>query len=134
MEDIIESIPKTMEKFLGCAGQMVKPSPDTVEALVGKVKKGKLATISQLREKIARDFNVDAACPAATLKALQLISKKEQAKCFWRIVKEKGELISKFPGGVEGHAELLQREGHKIDFSKKVPVVADYGSKLSKFA
>jgi len=133
MEDIIETIPKTMEKFLGCAGQMVKPSPDTVEALVGKVTKGKLATISQLREKIARDFNVDTACPAATLKALHLISKKEQAKCFWRIVKEKGELISKYPNGVEGHAELLQNEGHKIDFSKKVPVVAGYESKLSKF-
>ena len=133
MEDVIESIPKTMEKFLGCSGQVVKPSPDTVEALVAKVKKGKLATVPQLREKIARDFNVDTACPAATLKALQLISKKDQAKCFWRIVKANGELISKFPNGVEGHAELLQGEGYRIDFSRKVPVVVDYALKLAEF-
>lgn len=133
MEDIIEPIPKTMEKFLGCSGQMVKPSVDTVETLIGKIKKGKLVTLSQLREKIARDLKVSTACPAATLKALQLISKKEKAKSFWRIVKEKGELIAKFPNGVEGHAERLQAEGHKIDFSKKVPVVVGYESKLSAF-
>ena len=134
MDDTIESIPKAMEKFLGCTGKMVKPSPDTVEALIGKVRKGKIATVSQLREKIAKDFNVETACPAATLKALQLISKKEDAKCFWRIVKAKGELISKFPRGAEGQAELLLSEGHKIDFSKKAPVVIDYESKLSTFA
>lgn len=133
MEDIVESIPKTMEKFLGCTGKMVKPSPDTVEALVGNIQKGKLATVSQLRERIAHDFKVETACPAATLKALQLISRREKIECFWRVIKGKGELISKFPGGVEGHAELLESEGHKIDFSKKVPVVIGYESKLSKF-
>lgn len=134
MDDIIESIPKTMEKFLGCSGKMVKPSPDTVEALVGKIQKGDVATVSQLRERIAKDFKVDTACPAATLKALQLISKKEKTKCYWRIVKAKGELISNFPGGAKGQAELLLGEGHKIDFSKKVPVVIGHESKLSMFA
>lgn len=134
MDNVIESIPKSMEKFLGCTGKMVRPSPDSVEALLGKIRKGEISTIPHLRERIAKDFKVDTACPAATLKALQLISKKEKAKCFWRIVKAKGELISKFPGGVEGHADLLEGEGHKIDFSKKVPVVIGYESKLSKFA
>lgn len=134
MDDVVECIPKTMEKFLGCTGKLVKPSPDTVESLLRQIRKGKIATISQLREKIAKDFNVETACPAATMKALQLISKQEQAKCFWRVVTAKGELISKFPGGVAGHAELLLREGHQIDFSRKVPFVIEYASKLAAFA
>ena len=66
-KDTIETIPKTMEKFFGCSGKMVKPSPNTVKAIVKKIRKGKLVTIDQLREKLANDFSVQAACPASSL-------------------------------------------------------------------
>ena len=131
-KDGIENIPKTMEKFFGCSGKMVKPSAGTVKAIVKKVRKGKLVTLEQLRAQIASDFGVQTACPASVTKALQLLSKEDKPVCYWRVIKKKGELISKFPKGVEGHAALLKKEGFEIDFSKKNPVVVGYESTLTK--
>jgi alkylated DNA nucleotide flippase Atl1 len=129
-QDEIETIPKTMEKFFGCSGKMVKPSTDTVKKIIKRIRKGKLVTINQLREKIASDFGVQTACPASTTKALQLLSKENRPVCYWRVIKKKGELIAKFPKGLEGHASLLQKEGFEIDFSGKNPVVVGYEIKL----
>jgi len=133
-QDEIVAIPKTMETFFSCSGNMVKPSTDTVKAIVKKIRKGKLATLEQLREKLADDFNVQTACPASTTKALQLLSKEDKPVCYWRVVKKRGELIAKFPKGVDGHASLLQDEGFEIDFSKKNPAVVSYDTKLTKLA
>jgi len=132
--DKIESIPKTMEKFLGCSGKMVKPSLSSVKKVVKKIRKGKLVTLELLREKIASDFNVQTACPASTTKMLQILSKEDHPICYWRVIKKKGELLSKFPDGVEGHAALLECEGFEIDFSKKHPIVIGYQDKLFKLA
>lgn len=130
MEDKVESIPATMEKYLGCKGKMVKPSPETVKMIVKKVRKGKLITLLQLREKLAIDFSVQTACPAATAKSLQLLAQEEKPVCYWRVITAKGELIGKYPGGLDSHAALLESEGAEVDLSKKKPVVANYESKL----
>ena len=45
MEDKVEPIPRTMEKFFGCSGKMVKPSLSTVKKVVKKVRKGKVITL-----------------------------------------------------------------------------------------
>ena len=132
MQDKIEAIPKTMERFFGCSGKMVKPTHDTVKVLVSSISKGKLITIEQLRNKLASDFSVQSACPASTMKALQLLSKEQKPICYWRVIKKKGELIAKFPNGIDGHASLLKNEGFEIDSTKKNPVVIDYEAKLSK--
>lgn len=133
-EDKIEQIPKTMEKFFGGSGKMVKPSTATVKKIVKTIRKGKLATLDLIREKLAHNFNVQAACPASTTKALQFLSIEEKPVCYWRVVKKNGELIAKFDNGIEGHASLLQNEGFEIDFNKNIPVVVGYESKLCKFA
>jgi len=133
-KDDIEIIPKTMKKFFGCSGKMVKPSSDTVKEIVKKIRKGKLVTLEELRDKLAQDFGVQTACPASTTKALQLLSKEDRPVCYWRVIKKKGELISKFPKGVEGHAALLQKDGLEVDFSKKNPVVVGFETKLVKLA
>lgn len=132
MEDKIEAIPASMEKFLGCSGKMVKPSPESVRSVVQKVRNGELLTLGQLRESLAKEFSVQTACPASTTKALQVLSNEDSPVCYWRVIKQKGELISKYPGGVEGHAGLLEQEGFKVDFGKKTPVVVGYETKLSK--
>ena len=121
-----------MERFFGCSGVMVKPSSDTIKAIVEKIRKGKIVTLEQLREKVAKDFQVDTTCPASTTKSLQILSKENKPICYWRVVKKKGELFSTFPGGVEGHASLLEKEGFEIDFNKKNPVVVDYENKLTE--
>ena len=134
MQDKIETIPKTMEKFFGCSGKMVKPTQDTVKVLVKSIRKGKLVTIEQLRDKLASDFSVQTACPASTMKALQLLSKEQKPICYWRVIKKKGALITKFPNGIDGHASLLMNEGFEIDSTKKNPFVVDYEAKLSDFS
>jgi len=134
VEDKIESIPKTMEKYFGCSGKMVKPTSSTVKAVVRKIRKGKIVTVGQLTEKLATEFGVQVACPASTNKALVELSKEEKPVCYWRVVKNKGELILKYPNGEKGHAKMLQKEGFEIDFSKKTAVVIDFKSKLCKFS
>jgi len=99
-----------------------------------KVRKGRLVTLEHVREKLAKDFCVQTACPASTTKALQLISKEPRPVCYWRVIKKNGELMSKYPNGVDGHASLLKKEGFKIDNSKKKSVVVGFESKLSKLA
>ncbi len=131
MEDKIEVIPKTMEKFFGCSGKMVKPSSASVKALVNEIPKGKIITLDQLRERIAQDFKVQTACPAATTKMLQALSVEDNGVCYWRVVKKQGELISKFPGGTEGHADLLRKEGLEIDYSKKNLAVKNHLSHIA---
>ena len=131
MEDKIEDIPKTMEKFFGCSGKMVKPSLVTVKTLLEKIPKGKIVTLDQLRGKIAQHFNVQTSCPAATVKMLQVLSIEDKSVCYWRVVKKKGELISKFPGGIESHGALLKGEGLEIDSSKKNSKVKNHEAHLS---
>ncbi len=132
MEDKIEDIPKTMEKFLGCSGKMIRPSPVTVKKIVQKIRKGRLVTIDNLREKLASDFDVNIACPSSTLKALAYLSKEPNPCAYWRVIKRNGDLITKFPGGEKGHAQLLIDEGFEIDFKRKNPII-DFESKLHKF-
>jgi len=134
MEDKIEAIPKTMEKFFGCSGKMVRPTSSTVKAVVRKIRKGKIVTLDQLKAKLAKDFGVQVACPASTNRALVELSKENKPVCYWRVVKDKGELISKYPNGEKGHAELLAAEGVDIDFSRKRAVVVDFESKLGKLS
>ena len=126
MDDEIKPIPKSMEKFFGCARNMVKPSRETVKNVVRKIRKGKLITVDQLRSEIAENCNVQAACPASTLKALEILAAQDKPVCYWRVVKKKGELIVKFPGGFEDHGRRLSDEGWQIDYNKKIPVVIDF--------
>jgi len=121
-----------MEKFFGCSGKMVKPSASTVKSIIKKVQKGELVTIEQIRKNLANDFDVQTACPASITKSLQFLSKEDNSICYWRVVKKKGELISKFPNGVEGRALLLRKEGFEIDFSKENSVVIGFETKLGK--
>jgi len=132
-EDIITSIPKTMEKFFGCSGKMLKPCPSTVEALVKKIPEGKLTTTELIRKKLAIKHKVQVTCPASTDKALQVIASNTKNTAYWRVLKKKGELIARFPNGIEGHAKLLSKEGFTIDNKGKVPTVKDFVDKLHRF-
>ena len=54
----IVDIPPKMEKRFG-KGKMLIPKPLDIDALIRKVKKGKLVTQSQIREKLANDFKTN---------------------------------------------------------------------------
>ena len=58
----IKTIPKKLHKSWGI-GKFVMPSPLEVNSLMKKVSKGKLTTINQLREILAKKYKTTTACP-----------------------------------------------------------------------
>jgi hypothetical protein len=47
-------------------GKMLAPKPLDGDRIIQQVKQGKLITMSHIREKLARDFKADFACPMTT--------------------------------------------------------------------
>jgi alkylated DNA nucleotide flippase Atl1 len=107
----VVDVPPKMQKRFG-TGKMIIPRPLDVDALIRKVEKGKLVTVPQIREKLAKDAHVDSACP---LTIEDLRRGKKDITPFWRVLKADGSLNEKFPGGTEAQAARLREEGHTIE-------------------
>ena len=141
-EPKIVDIPARMQARFG-KGRMVIPKPLDVDALIRCVPKGKLVTVFQLREELARRSKVDVACPlctgifvriAAEAAAEERRAGKKTVTPYWRVLSSEGRLNPKFPGGVAAQKKALFAEGHKsIASGKKWFVVADFDRSLFKF-
>lgn len=141
-EPVIVDIPPKMQKRFG-KGKMLIPKPLDVDALMRRIKVGKLATQSMIREKLSRDFGVTTTCPlttgifiriAAEAAEEDLMDGREDITPYWRVVKDDGSLNEKFPGGAKAQAKRLEREGHTIIASRsgKRLMVKDYEKCLQK--
>lgn len=124
-------------------GKMLIPRPLDVDALVHQIPRGKLATVEQIRQRLARDCGADFACPLTTGIFLRIaaeaaeedLSQGRQAITpYWRVIKNDGGLNEKFPGGVEAQAARLIEEGHSIEpgKGKGPPRVKDFEKALQK--
>jgi hypothetical protein len=103
------------------------------------VPKGKLTTINEIREAVAKKHNATIGCPITTgifawVAANAAEELKQTGKTditpYWRTLKVSGILNPKYPGGVEGQKKLLEKEGHKIVQKGKNCVVVDYQKAL----
>jgi hypothetical protein len=141
-EPKIVTIPPKMVKRFG-SGKMLIPSPLDVEALIRKVKKGKLVTQDEIRRRLARDFKVDVTCPITTGIFVRIAAEaaeedlhegKKQMTPYWRVIKADGSLNEKFPGGTKGQAGHLRAEGYIVmpGEGKKPPKVKDFEKSLQK--
>ena len=131
--DEIVDIPENRIKFFGGPGKMLLPSPATVEALIKMLPESRLITTDLLRQQLTLQFKVQGTCPVTTRKALQAIANDSSQAAYWRVINQSGGLIASFPGGVEGHAELLRKEGFTIDTTGKTPKVKDFKEELVHF-
>jgi hypothetical protein len=124
-------------------GRMLIPRPLDVDALMRKIEKGKLATVEQIRERLAKDSGADFSCPMTTGIFLRIAAEaaeedlsrgEKQITPYWRVVKADGGLNEKFPGGVEAQAARLREEGHSIEpgVGKKPPRVREFEKSLQK--
>ena len=124
-------------------GKMLIPAPLDVDALIQRVKEGKLITDKQIRERLARNFRADLTCPMTTGIFIRIVAEaaeedlrdgKEKITPYWRVIKSDGSLNEKFPGGVEAQAARLRAEGHTIQSGKgkKPPQVKDFEKSLQK--
>jgi len=118
-------------------GTMVVPAPIEVDELMRRVPKGRVTTINQIREALARKHHADFACPITTgifawiaSHAAEEAAAKGRKRItpYWRTLKSTGELNVKYPGGVAAQAAHLRAEGLDIEpgKGKKPPVVRDY--------
>ena len=136
----IKIIPKKLHKSWGI-GKFVMPSPLEVNSLMKKVSKGKLTTINQLREILAKKYKTTTACPivtgifviiAARAAAEELKEGKKRVTPYWRTIKTNGIINEKYPGGIAAQKKILKQEGHIILSKGKNYIVENYQNKLLK--
>jgi hypothetical protein len=138
---VVSGPPKWEKRFGG--RRVLIATPLLVDGLIRKVKKGKLVTINQIRERLAKDFKADSTCQITTGIFIRIISEvaeedlrmgKKQITPYWRVIKSDGSLNEKFPGVTKAQAVRLKREGHNIQPSKgkKPPKVKDFEKSLQK--
>lgn len=123
-------------------GKMLIPTPMLVASLVSKVPKGKLITVEQIRRKLAKEFDADLTCPLATGWMIKIVAeaaeeerrvlKKKRITPYWRVIRDDGKLVEKFPGGARRQARLLREEGHRIIKVRNSLKVDDYERFLLK--
>ena len=118
---------------------MLIPTPLMVDELVRRIPSGKLVTVSQIREKLARDFGADFTCPLVTGIFLKIVAEtaeedlgrgRKDITPYWRVVKDDGSLNPKFPGEGKIQAQYLRREGHEVLLIRNKYRVIDFKSKL----
>ena len=136
----VVDVPPKMAKRFG-TGKMLIATPLLVDALIRKVEKGKLVTVRQLRERLAKDFKVDSTCPLTTGIFVRIAAETAEEDLrmgrgditpYWRVIRDDGSLNEKFPGGVATQATRLRQEGHTIEPAKgkKPPKVKDFEKDL----
>ncbi len=124
-------IPPKMQKRLG-HGKLLIPRPLDVDAVIRKVPRGRVLTLSQLRQNLAKAAGADATCPLVSGMHVRIVAEaaaedmkagKSRVAPYWRVVRDDGRLLEKLPGGPVAQAERLEDEGHEIQYSAKLRVI-----------
>ena len=130
-QDTIVDIKESQYGFFGGPGKMLLPSRATVESIIQRVPQSMVITTDLLRKKLAEQFAVQGTCPVTTRNMLQAISNDPDCQtAYWRVVNQNGELIAKYPGGVEGQGALLANEGLTIERTGKTAKVKDFKARI----
>ena len=113
---------------------VVLAPPLEVDAVMRKVPFGKLITLKEICEILARKHKTQYCCTLTTgifiTTAANAAEETQGTTPYWRTLKNKGELNKKFPGGVERQKRLLEQEGHAIMNRGKRLFVQDYEKQL----
>ena len=136
----VEVITEKMSKRWG-TGTVVIPAPIEVDKIMKKVPKGKLITINEIRQILAKKHGATIGCPlttgifariAAEAAVEEAAEGRKEITPYWRTLKSGGELNPKYPGGIEAQRRYLEQEGHKVIQKGKKYIVEDYEKYLIK--
>jgi hypothetical protein len=109
--------------------------PLEVDAVMKQVPFGKLITLKEICEILARKHKTKYCCTLTTgifiTTAANAADEIQGDIPYWSTLKNNGELNKKFPGGVERQKGLLEEEGHAIMRRGKRLFVHDYEKKLA---
>jgi hypothetical protein len=124
--------------------EIVLANPSEVVPLMANVPPGKLITIREICTKIAQNHGVKGCCTLTTgIFIMTVANAVEEAKArgqtsllteipYWRTTKAEGFLNEKYPGGLEAHKKLLEREGFTVVSRGKKYRVADFDKYLEE--
>jgi hypothetical protein len=138
---IVHPLPERVAHWGPPGASMLISTPQEVDAVVGRVKKGKLATINTLREVLARQHKTTITCPVTTGIFMNIVAKaagemeemgSKKVTPYWRVLKSDGTLNDKYPGGAAGQKKRLEAEGFKVVKKGKTSLmVQDFEAKLA---
>lgn len=121
--------------------EIVLVNPSEVVAIMKQVPEGRLITIVEICQQIARNHHVKGCCSLTTgIFIMTAANAAEEARRegksldipYWRTLKAGGFLNEKYPGGQEAHKRLLEQENFKVVARGKKYQVADYERYLVK--
>ncbi len=132
--------------FLGAkeGDDVVITKKSEVLEVMRNIPEGKLITIHEICKILAENHNVQACCSLTTGIFIMIVANAEEelkkdfrgyGVPYWRTLKADGELNPKYPGGLEAHKKLLEKDGFKVipkGRSKKRMVVEDFEKYLVK--
>lgn len=138
----VVAIPPKMRKQYG-TGTMLIPKPLDVDAVMRGVRKGRLITASQIRDRLAKAAGAGTACPLTTGIFVRIVAEaaeedrragKKRITPYWRTIKSDGKFNEKSPGGARAQAAKLRQEGFTIQpgRGKQPPSVKDFERHLVK--
>jgi hypothetical protein len=105
-------------------GGLLLPTPMAVAGAIRKIRKGALLSVSELRERLAREHGAARTCPLMTGIFFNIVAGateddlaagRKPLAPYWRLVRDDRTLSPKTPAGPARQAELLAREGHRVD-------------------
>jgi len=121
---------------------MLIPTPILINDLIRDIPKGKLATVSELRRKLAADFKADVTCALTTgifVRSAAEAAEEDREKGrkritpYWRVVKDDGTFNPKLPGGVAHQTRILKAERFEVSTSGNSPRLRNFEDRLIQF-
>jgi len=116
-------------------GTFVIPAPLEVDAIMKRIRRGKLTTIDSIRSALARKHRTTIACPLTTgifawiaaHAAVEAAAEgRKNTTPYWRTLKSGGEVNPKYPGGILALKWQLKAEGHRVIQKGKRFLVEDF--------
>lgn len=137
----VEPITDKMSTRWG-AGTVVIPAPKEVDELMRTVPRGKVTTINEMREALAKKHHATIGCPittgifawiAANAAAEDAAAGAGSITPYWRTLKTGGVINEKYPGGGAAQKKILEGEGFTVVKKGDKYLVSDYEKKTFHF-
>lgn len=124
---------KTIKKYAG--NKMFIAPPIYYDKIMKKVPKGKLITVKQIRNFLAKTNNADFTDPMTAGIFINIVAwasyqRNNDITPYWRTLKSDGELNIKYPEEIKLQKKLLEKEGHKIILKGKKYYVENFENNL----
>jgi len=98
-------------------------SPQEIDSMIRGIPTGQTVTINDLRQKLAKKYGADIACPITTgifawicanAAEEESATGKKDVTPWWRVLKLGNELNPKYPNYPEQQKSFLESEGHTV--------------------